>query len=117
MSSAAFITKLRQARALVAKGWTRGEWRSGERGRYCYCAWGALSQVGLHPEDYQVIAPDGSNLGGIVTWNDAEGRTKAEVVAMFDNSIAALERPAQGGVSTGADPGTKPITSPTTRTD
>lgn len=91
MTKREFVKRLRKARALVVRGWWQGAWSNfAERpdgNPDCFCAWGALAEAGLR--DYVTEYPDGETVG-LVTWNDRPGRTKAEVVAMFDNSIAAL---------------------------
>ena len=84
--NAEFIAWLKRAKALVEMGWTQGAYH---RGR-CYCAVGALNASA--PRN----APEWCFVGlgvhcGLIHWNDMKNRTQAEVIAMFDNSIKALE--------------------------
>lgn len=84
--NAEFIAWLKRARALVEKGWTQGAYHNAG----CYCARGALNTAApLVPLDWRLVGPDSDH--GLVHWNDMQGRTQAEVIAMFDNSIKALE--------------------------
>lgn len=88
-----FIAWLKRARKLVKKGWTQNAWARNRRGNelvtgsegaaVCYCAWGAMHKTRPDPEP-------GWDASEIIEWNDAPGRTQTEVLAMFDNSIAAL---------------------------
>jgi hypothetical protein len=89
MDTANFITKLQKARALVARGWTQGKFRERRSGRTCYCPLGAILRAGLPTSVFDMGPVPHEN---IVAWNDDPSRTKAEVLAMFDNSIAALTK-------------------------
>lgn len=80
-----FIAKLRNARRLIARGWTRGVYQY----RGCYCLEGALFRSGI--QNYRFVSPGGGETNHAVWWNDRPERTKAEVLACIDNSIAALE--------------------------
>ena len=83
----AFIEWLKRARELVRKGWTQG---ADQRGS-CFCAAGAMNET-RPPDDemrWTVRWPNGG-LCILYMWNDAPGRTQAEVIAMFDNSIRAM---------------------------
>lgn len=80
------------ARELIAKGWVQGTSRkTNDDGSLCYCATGAIYEAEKRgtPEtldaEYALIAAIGSL--DIVAWNDAAGRTKAEVVAAFDRAV------------------------------
>lgn len=92
-----FVAKLKKARALIAKGWTQDAYarrRDHHKTDPCspaacyWCASGALRAVGL----VSGIDWESTNLNGygVTSWNDLPGRTQAEVLAMFTNSIAAL---------------------------
>jgi len=100
------IEILKEARELIAKpnGWTQGTYARNADGlivypnshhAVCFCTWGALIAVDEHQESFQ---PDGAQPalddvtnGNFVAFNDAPGRTQAEVVAKFDEAIAAEE--------------------------
>lgn len=89
---------LTNARALVAQGWTQGDWRDGS----CYCAAGALRSVtrGMLGDAWvEAVAALKAAIGRhrfcgdreIIGWNDTPGRTQEEVIAAFDRAIAALK--------------------------
>ena len=96
---------LSAARELVAKegGWTQRHYARGADGTYadfnhkkavCFCTLGALYRVGL-PEpsalnDAESLLLKAAGVENIVVWNDAPGRTQADVVALFDAAIASL---------------------------
>lgn len=103
---------LKAAREKVAAGWTQGENARDEDGNpvgagaaACWCAYGAIDAAtpreGLgYAEFYRVrsdamlILRDAIGLPGtnrIADWNDAPGRTQAEVLAAFDRAIALAE--------------------------
>ncbi len=95
-----FIAKLKRARALVARGWTQGVYArdaNNNQASPCgkkackWCASGALLAVGLKLGAHWEPTP--VNGHGVTSWNDVPGRTQAEVLVMFDNSIAALALP------------------------
>jgi hypothetical protein len=59
----------------------------------CWCLTGALTKVSKRYSDYRPAA-DALHQAikePLVSWNDAPGRTQAEVLAKFDEAIAALE--------------------------
>ncbi len=94
MTRTEFLKKLRRARALIAAGWTQGAYAiSG-----CYCAQGALTKAGIGERTFRLHI-DGQSLhpmvstSALIEWNDTHGRTKEDVLAMFDASIAALRSP------------------------
>jgi len=96
-----------KARELIAEPerWTQGAFARDEHGfsRYvcpgefdytCYCASGALRAAGgytTHPA-YNAIHTGGP---AVCVWNDAPGRTHAEVLAAFDAAIATERAKAQ----------------------
>lgn len=98
---------LRDARGLIAKGWTQGEFSRDANGDYCpmsdpaaacFCAMGAVYRVTLSEDgipipihnDVYALLCDAVG-GSVVDWNDRRGRTQAEVLAVFDRAIAAAE--------------------------
>ena len=88
---------LEKARARIARGWVQGECEALD-GRVCiggaYILLG-FAETGRWPgwgtEGHQAYAEalGFSGTPEMVAWNDAPGRTKAEVLARFD---AAIER-------------------------
>src|SRR5690349_9487987 len=98
----AVADKLREARALIAKGWTQGEYARGKSGRradptrryaVCFCAVGAIGAANKHwpyacmdglQELNAAIGSHGAGESRILDWNDVEWRTQAEVLAAFD---------------------------------
>jgi hypothetical protein len=85
---------LARAAALVEKGWNQGWWQKrGDDGETCYCIIGALdhartcepfSRTSIS-ENYirkAIIEKEGEEMGPVM-WNDREGRTQAEVVALL----------------------------------
>lgn len=92
------VDVLRDARALVAKGWTRkaiartetGEEAAscGDINAVCWCIFGALyAQPSGVPRQKASRIIDDVCGGEMVSWNDAPGRTQAEVLAAFDRAI------------------------------
>ena len=98
----AVVETLVAARALIEHGWCQGDYRVGE----CVCSYGALQQaINGDAEDCTITALDveataflkqAMNCLSVVSWNDARGRTQADVLAAFDHAIE-LARAAQGG--------------------
>jgi hypothetical protein len=99
MTTAAY---LREARQRIERGWCQGTWaRTGdgapthsqdERANQ-WCALGALSCVGalLNGDNFLHMAlPAGWKLVG--DFNDAPGRTKEDILALYDRAIALAER-------------------------
>jgi len=86
----AVAAKLDEARALIERGWTQGDFaRDGEGNparidRYaaCFCAVGALVAVDAEPEATPFLR-DALGVCSISFWNDAPERTHAEVVEAF----------------------------------
>lgn len=94
------------ARALIEKGWTQDAYARDADGAACsvnddratcFCMNGAVMRVaGIYRENdaLMVFTALGSAAG--VTryshhWNDAPGRTQAEVLALFDKAIEAAQ--------------------------
>jgi hypothetical protein len=89
----AVAEKLREARALIERGWCQGHTRSNGS----FCAWGALREAAfLSPvywnatETFQRAVPPTQRIG-IADWNDAPERTQAEVLAAFGKAIELAE--------------------------
>ena len=96
---------LRDARALLAKrgGWGQGNFAYNSLGfpemigsshAVCFCSMGAIKKVAPTNDDAQNACLAVANtLAGrnIIDWNDQPGRRKAQVLAAFDNAIAACE--------------------------
>jgi hypothetical protein len=97
--------KLREAKTLIKRGWTQGDYVvSG-----CFCASGAISKVTVgyqnegdgdipeqDPEFRSTIAALGKVVNcnhayEIARWNDAPGRTKAQVIDAFNKAIELAE--------------------------
>lgn len=86
-----------EARSLIQNvGWAQGSYAAYGEGKQVigYCALGAICATHASPEirhiaimrlSEQTIQYNGSD---IVSYNDAEGRTKEEVLAVFDAVIA-----------------------------
>ena len=96
---------LRRARALVERGWTKGEPARNAAGEGCHpssqhavewSAFGAIYATVPTYADYLAAcarlqdligaSPEDLNLS---LWNDAPGRTQADVLDLFDRAIAA----------------------------
>ena len=56
------------------------------------CVYDAFIAVNALPP-VPALHPDINGVGAIVLWNDAEGRTKEEVLAAFDKAIAKTAPP------------------------
>jgi hypothetical protein len=91
--------KLREARALIERGWTQKVgardsggtpvW-GGEKAAVSWCAVGAICTVGAKMAPFRQ-ANNLNGWGGISVWNDAPERTQAEVLAAFDKAIELAE--------------------------
>lgn len=87
--------KLRNARALIEKGWTQGLLARNKDGEgafsdateaVSFCAVGACVRSGVSCGHLKKL------LGVDTTsWNDTPGRTKEEVLDLFDRAIALAE--------------------------
>lgn len=87
-----FIAMLRKARRLISKGWTQGAVARDAHGEglfppdhpnaVSWCLVGAIRAAGYNgPLSFE-----------LVEWNNTRGRTQSEILACFDNSIAALQQ-------------------------
>lgn len=115
----ATIGFLRKARALVAKGWRQGGQARNADGYPCspcsseavaWCVLGACNAVSAAegvPLQHGTCAFDAWSAIGetvrdrigrvdVVHWNDTEGCTQEEVLALFDETIARVERDGDG---------------------
>jgi hypothetical protein len=104
----AVATKLREARALIERGWTQEAFARGKSGRVvvpngraavCFCAVGAIKRYDHWCYDL-VAKPLATAIGvkgvtGIYDWNDAPERTQADVLAAFDRAIELAEQEAR----------------------
>lgn len=93
-------------RLLVEKGWTQGAYARDKYGRMqeipnagatCFCAYGALMVASNAPRASDPIFTETYGFmdvvcgGSVAKFNDAEGRTKEEMLATFDKAIALAE--------------------------
>lgn len=93
----------RGKKALEEIGWTQGTYARDVNGRpvdetdaaaTCFCSWGALNfaKSGSGGNTcFAMEALDAAAGQSIVAFNDTLGRTKEEVLAKFDEAIAAEE--------------------------
>lgn len=89
------VDVLKKARELVARpgGWCQGDVFGGD----ACCALGATSSVVSDDgddgpaSDAEDILRKAIGTNRLADWNDAPGRTQAEVVAAFDKAIALAE--------------------------
>jgi hypothetical protein len=100
------LTILAQAKALVEKGWCRGDWARTEAGVSVayydqfacqFCSSGAIRRVILDLQRNDTHSASialavfkkaiGTNQHTISTWNDSPNRTKVEVLETFDKAI------------------------------
>lgn len=86
-------TNLRAARALVANGWCQGSYEMGSRDNRRFCARGAANEAECSEIEFDALraAIPNDRGGGLIGFNDAGDRTQAEVLALFDRAIAAIE--------------------------
>jgi hypothetical protein len=100
----AFADKLREARTLIERGWTQGVSARDCNGNpidpaephaASFCTVGAISRA--FDFDYDESCPAHDLMARVVDgawvdkWNDAPGRTQAEVLAAFDKAIQLAE--------------------------
>jgi hypothetical protein len=91
---------LLEAAKLVERGWCQGRERDFRDGIACYCALGAINASSplsgdFDPYDYaydSLAFYIGVNLGEVSEWNDASGRTQAEVVAALRGAAERVGR-------------------------
>jgi hypothetical protein len=96
---------LREARALVEKGWTQGARARmangiaidpGDPNAACWCPFGAIEKAEVTSAFCVATGEPMKLLKSAVgdwppKWNDRHGRTQAEVLAAFDRAIALAE--------------------------
>lgn len=109
------VNLLISGRARIEQGWTQGHflkhhykrahWWSTDRKKVestSYCSVGALNGSGfasgvLQAEQFLAQAITGSTISSafpesiVIGWNDTKGRTKEEVLAMFDKAITLAQ--------------------------
>jgi len=98
------LCTLLAARTLIdVEGWWNGKPSKAGRGTHCpvtaICflnqpdSFGAFFKFSIPA---QKALEEAIDLKHIPTWNDAPGRTKAQVLAAFDKAISKLERESDG---------------------
>lgn len=103
--SRAIASVLEAAATLLERpnAWKQGSFiGKAEDGGACFCAMGALAHISavgwaaitLLEQDLPATSP--GDLSPLAKWNDAPGRTQAEVVALFRTKAAALRAKAAG---------------------
>lgn len=93
MTNKQFIAKLKKARQLIKGGWCQGRMVVYlDNGKRQYCLLGALEEAGFKLWGVRNFKFTGSRWSDPASWNDARGRTKAQVLACLDNSIAAAQK-------------------------
>jgi hypothetical protein len=86
--------KLREARALIERGWCQWHMSTADG---CVCIRGALLNTFTEDEEAEERQADAllhkaTGFGGYLgDWNDTPGRTQAEVLAAFDKAIELAE--------------------------
>lgn len=102
LKNAAALRVLRRARPLIAAGWTQYAFAKDDVGAtvnssspnaVCWCSLGAINASIEMTGEYDAAKNVLSRVAGenIGVWNDAPGRTQAEVLALFDRAIAECE--------------------------
>jgi hypothetical protein len=90
--ASAVADKLDEARALIERGWCQGWFAKDARGNncmeyrpeaVCWCMGGALFKVGAPDAVDLLRRVIGGDWDGIADFNDAPGRTQAEVIDAF----------------------------------
>lgn len=81
--------------------WTTGQYARNSEGRHvsprspratCWCAYGAIAKIeGRVAPSFERAEPLVAELGSVIHWNDAPGRTQAEVVAKLREVAAKLD--------------------------
>ena len=92
---------LRAAAAKVRRGWTQGEYARNAAGlpvvpasprAVCWCAGGAIAVCAgswSHRADVADVLVE--DVGSVVAWNDATGRTAEEVATQMERTAARLD--------------------------
>lgn len=93
------IEVLKESRALIEKGWCQIHTAVNHSGQSTWtgcptackwCAFGAVMAVtGDWNKPYAILRD--LTVGSLAEWNDAPGRTQAEVLDLFDRAIAKAE--------------------------
>lgn len=91
---------LKAARAKIEKGWSQGAMARDASHNSVpetspaaakWCAVGAIHSIALTEDCKCMLVENLCGLGSLSSFNDAEGRTQAEVLVVFDHAIAVLE--------------------------
>jgi hypothetical protein len=94
------VLRAARERIAVPERWTQGASArtiSGigvdafDYGAVQWCAYGAIRVDGVHDHELQLFFRAIGAMDSIGTWNDAPGRTHAEVLDAFDRAIALAE--------------------------
>lgn len=98
---------LQEARALIEAGWCQGPFYRLEQGAEQYCAIGAVRRVvGTDYETFGYVRHDPAEAAlslvarrishgtfcCAIAYNDARGRTKEQVLALFDRALADVTK-------------------------
>lgn len=98
------VEVLKAARAKIEQGWCQGDAAQNSDGELCgsqdlnascWCCVGAIGAVTAYNEQATPALKairDAIGTPGIAKWNDAKGRTQAEVLAAFDKAIELAEK-------------------------
>lgn len=84
----AVADKLREAKALIERGWCQGRMATGD-GRVCIrgAILGAFTEEAEERRADALLKKAAGFSGYLGDWNDLPGRTQAEVLAAFDKAI------------------------------
>lgn len=88
---------LREARARVAKRWIQDQYSVATREGWAYCMVGAVGPgFDAATTATRLLLPHlphepGRRFDSVEAWNDTLGRTKEEVLAVYDKAIAVIE--------------------------
>ena len=95
--------KLREARALIKRGWCQGVPARDAKGNHVdlygdeackWCAWGAVRRVTDSSIALAFLNQSCGKYSHIVTFNEVRGRQKRQVLAAFDRAIELAEKSA-----------------------
>ncbi len=96
------LNDLIEVRHRISKGWTRGHWARTSGGRPVdylhpravrFCITGAIGKVvpDTRQLSVKIALREQTDSSHLVWFNDAGGRTKAEVIALVDRAIGAAK--------------------------
>ncbi len=94
---------LLRGRARIAAGWCQNGWHY--RGKYCAVGaisldaknWGISGQM-LFARDWLERALPSCGARGLIHYNDAPGRTQADILALYDRAIALCREEADHAI-------------------